>query len=449
LLNRGGESATSLNFVWGICGLGLGRRFAFFEAPETSARKCRYAAMSNKPRTFVPRTDPTSNGKVGAVVIGGDYQGLGIVRSLGRNGVPVCVVDNEHSIARYSKYCTESVHISDLRDQHNTIKSLLEIGKRLNLQGWVLYPTRDEHVAALSCNRSELSKVFRVPTPEWSSVKWAWDKRNTYKLAQELGIPTPRTFYPQDIGDLSELDMFSPPFAIKPAIKEHFVYATKAKAWCAHTHAELKALFLKASNLIPPSEIIIQEIIPGGGTQQYSYCAFFRDGQAVGSMVARRRRQHPLLLGRASTYVESLDVPLLEELSTRFLRTINYYGLVEVEYKLDPRDSEFKLLDVNARTWGYHSLGVHASVDFSYMLYRDQLGMSVTPSTGQAGKSWVRMTTDIPTAFLAWRGGDLDMRAYWQSLKNCDVEAVFSSEDPLPGAAEILMLPYLAIKKGF
>jgi D-aspartate ligase len=359
------------------------------------------------------------------------------------------VVDNEHSIARYSKYCTKRTNISDLRDERSIVMNLLEIGKRLNLQGWVLYPTRDEQVAAFSRNRSELSQMFRVPTPEWSSVQWAWDKRNTYNLAKKLGIPTPRTFYPQCVEDLSALDEFTPPFAIKPAIKEHFVYATKAKAWCAHTHAQLKTLFLKACELIPPSEIMIQDVIPGGGSQQFSYCAFFRDGQAVGSMMVRRKRQHPLLLGRASTYVESLDVPLMEELSGRFLRAINYYGLVEVEYKLDPRDSEYKLLDVNVRTWGYHSLGARAGVDFSYMLYSDQMGIPVTPSRGQAGKNWVRMTTDIPTSFLAWLGGDLDMQGYLRSLKNCNVEAVFSSEDPLPGAAEIFLLPYLAIKKGF
>ena len=34
----------------------------------------------------------------GAVVLGGDYRGLGIVRSLGRNGVPVCVVRNSGDI---------------------------------------------------------------------------------------------------------------------------------------------------------------------------------------------------------------------------------------------------------------------------------------------------------------------------------------------------------------
>jgi D-aspartate ligase len=391
----------------------------------------------------------SKNGWVGAVVVGGDYQGLGIVRSLGRQGIPVCIVDDEHSISRFSRYSTQFVRVADLRDERRAIDGLLEIGKRLGLHGWVLYPTREELVAAFSRNRSELSELFRVPTPEWDTVQWAWDKRNTYRLAEELGISTPRTYYPEHLDQLSELDGLAPPFAIKPAIKEHFLYATKAKAWCANNHSELKILFQKASALVGPGEVMVQELIPGGGGQQFSYCAFFRDGQAVGKMVARRRRQHPLQFGRASTYVETIDIPVLEELSERFLRKINYYGLVELEYKLDPRDSRYKLLDVNARTWGYHSLGASAGVDFSYMLYADQLGMPVEECKGEPGVGWVRMTTDVPAAFCGLVAGELDFRSYLRSLRTCNTEAVFSPEDPLPALAEIVLLPYLAIKRGF
>jgi D-aspartate ligase len=399
----------------------------------------------------VPKPSPVHpvNRTVGAVVIGGDYQGLGIVRSLGRQGVPVCVVDDELSISRYSRYTTKFVKVANLRDERVAVDSLVEIGTRLGLQGWVLYPTREELVAALSRRRAELSELFRVPTPEWSSVQWAWDKRNTYRLANELGIPIPITHYPQSIDQLSELDSLTPPFALKPAIKEHFFYATKAKAWRANSHAELRTLFQKASELAGPGEIMVQEVIPGGGTQQFSYCAFFRKGQALGKMVARRRRQHPLEFGRASTYVETMDVPILEELSERFLRKIDYFGLVELEYKHDPRDGRYKLLDVNARTWGYHSLGVSAGVDFSYMLFADQLGMPVTECKGKQGVSWMRTTTDLPAAMVAVFHGDTSLKEYLRSLRNCNAEAVFSASDPLPGVAEVVLIPYLAIKRGF
>jgi D-aspartate ligase len=390
-----------------------------------------------------------ANQTVGAVVIGGDYQGLGIVRSLGRQGVPVCVVDDELSISRYSRYTTKFVKLADLRNERVAVDSLLELGKRLGLNGWVLYPTREELVAAISRHRSELCELFRVPTSNWESVKWAWDKRNTYRLAQELDIPTPVTHYPENVEQLAELQCLTPPFALKPAIKEHFFYATKAKAWLANTHAELRTLFQKASELAGQGEIMVQELIPGGGSQQFSYCAFFRDGKAVGKMVARRRRQHPLQFGRASTYVETVDVPVLEELSERFLRAIDYYGLVELEYKLDPRDSQYKLLDVNARTWGYHSLGAEAGVDFSYMLYGDQIGLPVPVCKSRPGVTWVRTITDIPAALMGILSGDTSLKSYFRSLKSCDAEAVFSLSDPLPGLAEVALIPYLAIKRGF
>jgi D-aspartate ligase len=396
-----------------------------------------------------PASADSARAIVGAVVVGGDYQGLGIVRSLGRRGVPVCVVDDEMSISRFSRYSTHFVRLANLRDERETVDALIKVGERLGLHGWVLYPTREELVVAFSRNRLQLSKLFRVPTPGWSSVQWAWDKRNTYRLAKELGIPTPATYYPESIHQLAELDGLTAPFAIKPAIKEHFIYATKAKAWCANSHAELRTLFQKASELVAPGEVMVQELIPGGGMQQFAYCAFFRNGEAIGKMVARRRRQHPLQFGRASTFVETVDVPVLEELSERFLRASNYYGLVELEYKLDPRDSQYKLLDVNARTWGYHSLGPRAGVDFSYMLYADQVGLPVSRCKSQSGIGWVRMTTDIPAAFMALLGGDLDLKSYVRSLTNCNVEAVFSHEDPLPGLAELLLVPYLALKRGF
>src|SRR5579862_7652096 len=104
----------------------------------------------------------SETGKVGAVVVGGDYQGLGIVRSLGRHGVPVCVVDDELSISMFSRYCTRHVRADHLRLEEDAVDCLLRMGNRLNLRGWVLYPTRDELVAAFSRNHAALSKIFRV-----------------------------------------------------------------------------------------------------------------------------------------------------------------------------------------------------------------------------------------------------------------------------------------------
>jgi D-aspartate ligase len=396
-----------------------------------------------------PTTQFSSAGKSpGAVVIGGDYQGLGIVRSLGKMGVPVCVVDDEHSISRWSRYTTCDFRVPDLRREEQTVQTLLDLGRRENLNGWVLFPTRDELVAALSRHRSILSEIFRVPSPDWETARWVLDKRNTYQLASTLKIPIPMTWTSLTHDGLDHIN--SPfPLVLKPAIKEHFFYATKAKAWRVDTRFELHVKFRRASALMGASEVLIQDFIPGDGSQQFSYCAFFKTGKSIGSMVTRRWRQHPHEFGRASTYVETVEMPELEVLAQRFLSAINYYGLVEVEFKRDPRDGEFKLLDVNPRTWGYHTLGSHAGVDFSRLLYVDQLSGAVEPCRGRPGISWIRLLTDIPTGLLDVFRRRLSLRDYCRSLRTFHTEAVFNREDPIPGLVECALIPYLTFKRGF
>jgi predicted ATP-grasp superfamily ATP-dependent carboligase len=166
-------------------------------------------------------------------------------------------------------------------------------------------------------------------------------------------------------------------------------------------------------------------------------------------MTARRRRQHPPEFGRASTYVETIDLPEIVEPAERLLRAIGYYGLVEVEFKRDARDGGYRLLDVNARTWGYHTLGQSAGVDFPAMLMADQLGEPVSERAAVPGVRWIRLVTDLPTAAVEIAAGRLSVRDYVRSLLQSDAEAVLSRDDPLPGLAEIALVPYLAIKRGF
>jgi predicted ATP-grasp superfamily ATP-dependent carboligase len=394
------------------------------------------------------RPHGSSEDRVGAVVIGGDFHGLGIVRSLGRRGIPVCVIDDEYSICRFSRYTSLAVRAPNLRKEQETVDFLLEAGRRMNLKGWVLFPTRDELVAAISRHRSTLSEWFRVPTPDWNTIKWAWNKWNTYRLARELGIPTPQTWCPRNLDELDQIEA-SFPLGVKPAVKEDFFYATGAKAWRANNREELKTLFQRASRLVGTNEVLVQEIIPGDGNCQFSSCVFFKNGTPIGNMAAQRWRQHPPEFGRAATFVETVELPEVESLSVRFLQAINYYGLAEIEYKLDPRDGKFKLLDVNARTWGFHSLGSAAGVDFSYLLFADQIGDPVEACRGRAGIGWIRMVTDLPTSVGGIIRGRLNWRSYLRSLRNFRIESVFSSEDVLPSLMELALIPYLGVKRGF
>jgi predicted ATP-grasp superfamily ATP-dependent carboligase len=393
--------------------------------------------------------DLTSNRQpvIGAVIVGGEHPGLGIARSLGRREIPIVIVDDQWGIAAVSRYATRFVRVSNLKDERETVQTLVDVGRRFNLANWVLFPTRDETVAASSKHRHELAEVYKVPTADWSSVELAWDKRKTYALAARLDIPCPMTFAAATESELVALTPFLP-LAIKPAIKERFFYATGAKAWRVDTPPELLNAYRRARRIIEPEQILIQEIIPGGGDRQFSYCAFFRNREAHSVLLARRLRQHPHEFGRAATYVETVESSVIEELAERFLKAIDFYGLVEIEFKQDPRDGRYKLLDVNARTWGFHTIGFAAGVDFPYLLFADQIGKEQARRRGVAGKGWLRLVTDAPTAVYAMLRRELSTRAYVDSLMKTRVESVFDLRDPLPSLAELIMLPMM-IRKSF
>jgi predicted ATP-grasp superfamily ATP-dependent carboligase len=129
-------------------------------------------ARRGQPMRRIRRPRRRARRGVGAVVAGGDFNGLGVVQSIGRLGAPVCVVDDERCISHYSRYVSDALLVRDLRsDGALAAQTILEIGARLGLEGWVLYPTRDEIVGAVSRHRALLAERFRVSTDDWSSVR--------------------------------------------------------------------------------------------------------------------------------------------------------------------------------------------------------------------------------------------------------------------------------------
>ena len=116
----------------------------------------------------------------------------------------------------------------------------------------------------------------------------------------------------------------------------------------------------------------------------------------------------------------------------------------------DPRDRQYKLIEINPRPWGWHTLAIGAGVDLPYLLYRDMLGEEVTQNGAIPRQAkWIRLITDTPTVAPALLKGRIRLTDYIRSLKGKKQFAVFSIKDPLPFIVELLMLPYLWKKRGF
>jgi predicted ATP-grasp superfamily ATP-dependent carboligase len=381
----------------------------------------------------------------GAVVLGADYRALGVVRSLGRHGIPVWVVgDGEDAMAAHSRFVARRLRWPALAgpDRLEHLLGMAQDGAR----GWALIPSADEAADFISRHHAALDGSFALTTPPWEVMRIASDKRETYARACALGVDVPRTLAPADRGAL-EAAAVDFPAIIKPAVKCRRNRLTAAKAWRVDDRAELLARYDEASALAAPGTLLVQELIPGDGRLQFSYCALCDDGRPLARLVARRTRQYPPAFGRASTYVETVECEEVVEPSERLLADLGWSGLVEAEYKLDPRDGRYKLLDLNPRVWGWHTLAGRAGVDFPYLLWLALRGEAVPPTRALTGIGWMRASTDVPMAALALLQGTLTPTAYVRSLRGPLEGAIFAADDPVPGLLELPLLVYKVIRR--
>ncbi|HEX2413516.1 MAG TPA: ATP-grasp domain-containing protein [Solirubrobacteraceae bacterium] len=374
-------------------------------------------------------------GSAGAVVTGASYRALAVVRSLGRHGIPVRVVrSDEHAVATSSRYAGPRRQWPIEGGDAARVGYLVELAERDGLEGWVLIPTHDEEAALIARNRDALAARFRLTTPPWETLRWAYDKRRTYQLAARLGIAQPWTIFPAGREDLEQAHGRFP-VIIKPAYKADANRLTVDKAWRVDDEAALARRYEEACELLDPSIVMVQEHIPGDGATQLSYAVLCSDGEVLASLTARRMRQFPMDFGRASSHVETIEDPGVERDARRLLAATKLTGLVEAEFKRDARSGENRLLDLNPRAWGWQSLCGRAGVDFPYLLWRMASGEPVPRVRAAPGVRWVRMTTDVLAVAGEVRAGRLSTRAYLRSLRRPLEFAVFARDDPLPSLA--------------
>jgi D-aspartate ligase len=370
----------------------------------------------------------------GGLVIGGDSRALGIARSLGRRGIPVWLIDEgEYRIAGHSRYVERRLPWP-VADEQAQASFLSGLAAEYDLRGWTLFPTGDETAALVAAHHEALAVRFRLTTPPWEQTRFAYDKRLTYELAREAGVAAPATVCPGGEAGLAALD-FELPCILKPAAKEGLNRFTHERAWMVSGREELRTRYAEACELVGAERVLVQELIPGGGDAQFSFGAVCAEGRPVASIVARRRRQYPVRFGHSSSNVETVAQPEVERDARRLLEAIGYSGLVEVEFKRDPRSGELKVLDVNPRVWTWFTLGTRAGVDLAHLAHRVAQGDRPDEVRARPGVRWVRMGTDLLAAAAEMREGRLSPGAYLRTLRPPLELAVFAVDDPRPLAA--------------
>lgn len=383
------------------------------------------------------RTTPK---QVGAIVLGGAHGSLAVLRSLGRKGIPVWFLTHDHIIPKFSRFCSRHFHW-DGPFSETAADDLVSFGEQNDLHGWVLFAGADAEVMFISLNYSKLCSVFRLTTPPWETTRFAIDKRLTHEWATKAAVCYPRTFYPRNAGELNQIDCQFP-VILKPTIRLGDDRFSRSKAWLVANPTQLTSRYVEAATLVESSVISVQEFIPGHGANQYSYAALWQQGRPVVSLTARRKRQYPIDCG-TSTCVELLDEPSVEAASNCLLQNLSYNGLVEIEFKYDSREDQYKVLDVNARPWAWIGLGSAAGIDFPLIAWQSAIGEQSVTLPKRSNATWHYFSRDV----LAICGEMARCRFSLKMASKRSVFAAFARDDPLPGLVDLPLTLWRMIRR--
>ena len=313
------------------------------------------------------------------IVLGMETQiGLGIVRELGRAGVPVIGIAHESdAIGLASRYLSRSMVVNPPRSVE-LIEAIRALGEEFGPCS--LLTVSEANQAWLAQHRNSFGKVQPVvPTQEKLAI--VLDKQRTLQAARAVGIDVPETI---EFASLKQAHALASSLVFPAVLKWKDPNAV-AKKLSANGLALLKAEyvytreeFLAAVQRYEPlgEWPIVQAYCPGRGLGQFFY---MHQRQAV------RRFQHLRVAewppeGGFSSVCDS--VPLeqhkaLQEKSIALLRQIGWEGVAMVEYRWDPMTDQAVLMEINGRYWGSYPLAMHCHADFALISYYLESGLSL------------------------------------------------------------------------
>ena len=345
----------------------------------------------------------------------GWVNGLAAIRSLARAGAPVVALDHRGSALGFrSRHAISLLSPDPVTEPGAFAELLVELADTLARPA-PIFPTHDEHLNAIAQGRDRLGDRFLYPFPDWGLLGRIQSKRFQLERARDLGIPVPRTT-DEPTDDLGF------PALVKPSDPVGFRRRFGRQSFRCETRAEVADAFERAQ----PFDPLVQEWIPGGDDELYTLGSYLADdGEALGVFCGRKLLQTPAGVGTCRVG-EARWVDEVVEQGLALLRGLGCHGLSQVEFKRDPRDGAYKLIEVNPRLWQWHGLAAACGVDLPRIAYWDLLGARLPPARANGvSKRWA-------ITFVGRSRPALVRPPY--------VEAVFARDDPGPALVQAARL---------
>jgi predicted ATP-grasp superfamily ATP-dependent carboligase len=362
------------------------------------------------------------------------HGGLGIVRSLGRLGVEVHTVEADPwTPAFYSRYNRGKLWLDvETAPVEPALQQLESLANRIGRRP-LLIPTTDNATIFVDAHAAQLCEWFRFPRQPHGLVERLCSKREMYSLARQFGIPTAQTLFPQNRDEvLRFLSSAEFPIMLKAIDGTRLYQRFGKKMFIVRSRKELLEFYDRMESPEAPN-LMLQEYIPGGDDTVWMFNGYFNaDSECLAGFTGKKIRQSPVYTGSTTLGVCLRNDPV-DDLTRRFMKSVGYRGILDVGYRYDARDGQFKVLDVNPRIGATFRLFVgDGGLDVARAFYLDMTGQQVPASRPFEGRKWLVEDRDLASSLRYWQDGNLTLARWLTSFAGVQETAYLTGDDILP-----------------
>nr|WP_202425258.1 ATP-grasp domain-containing protein [Streptomyces sp. HUCO-GS316] len=371
---------------------------------------------------------------------------LGVVRTVGRLGVPVhAVVEDRFTPVALSRHLRRGIvwPTTGREEPERLADGLLSIGRAIGAR-CVAVPTDDEAAILLAEHADRLKECFLLPPVPAHLPRLLACKASLHRICCEAGVPSPRSRAPESRDELVDAGReLGYPLVLKNLAA---FSRLRTPAVCGSTTVvpDERELLDRFPDAPPP--VLVQECIPRQQAEDWIthiYCG--AGGVPRVLFTGLKLRSWPPYAGMTARAV-ALRNPELARLAERLCRRIGYSGLADLDWRYDRRDGQYKLVDFNPRTGAQFRLfeNVHG-IDVVRAMHLDLTGREVPDGPQAEGRVFVAGQLDFPSA-AAWLREE--GRVPSDLLRERPTErAWLCRDDPLPAVAEAIRFTGLVARR--
>ena len=374
--------------------------------------------------------------KIPVLLFGSHLAAYGTIRGLASNNIPVYIVcpTGKH-IATKSRF-TEKTFILSPDDKDFVIKVaafLCEIGGH----AVAMVAGTDEYLDSLSKNIDKFPSGLKFTFSDWSIVSQVRCKSLTYQKCEELGIGYPKTFSIRSQKELNEkitnIEQILP-VILKSEKSSTLLKEYGIKGILAHTIDEVFAAYKKYGGFY--GELLLSEYIPGDESELINLIGVSdRNGNPIEIFMNRKVRISGEF--RSCTLMEDCFSQELLDQSMKLIKGLKYFGYFNPEFKIDQRDGQLKLMEVNGRITLSNSHALLSDLNLPHAMYLAAISdkpqhIKVPFEENEKRSLWWEPVGDIVASFRMIKNNRLTVISFLKSLvANKRIVEPFWIKDPL------------------